>query len=66
MKKPQTDRLLAHLKRGKTITTLQAMKDFGCCRLAARIADLKAAGHKISAYWAKERNSRVYKYYLAK
>jgi hypothetical protein len=66
MKKPQSDKILSHLKRGRTLTTLQAMRDFGCCRLAARIADLKAAGHKISAYWAKQGSQRVYRYYLAK
>lgn len=66
MKKPQTDRILQHLKRRKTITTLQAMKNYGVCRLSERVRELKAAGHQISAYWSKERNSRVYKYYLAK
>lgn len=66
MKKPQTDRILQHLKKRKTITTLQAMKNYGVCRLSERVRELKAAGHQISAYWAKERNSRVYKYYLAK
>lgn len=65
MKKPQTDKILAHLKARKTITTMQAIKQYGCTRLASRICDLKAAGHKIGAYWAKERSGRVYKYYLA-
>lgn len=65
MKKPQTDRILAHLKARKTITTMQAIKRYGCTRLASRICDLKEAGYKIGAYWAKERSGRVYKYYLA-
>ena len=66
MKKPQTDKILAHLKSRKTITTLQAMRSYGICRLSERVRELKAAGHQIGAYWAKERSGRVYKYYLAK
>ena len=65
MKKPQTGRILAHLKRKGTITTMQAIKQYGCTRLASRICELKEAGHKISAYWSKDRSGRVYKYYLA-
>ena len=43
----QNSRILAHLKRGRAITALQALKLFNCFRLAARVLDLKAAGHDI-------------------
>ena len=41
----QTDAILAHLQEGKSLTSLQALRLFGCNRLAARIRDLKDAGH---------------------
>lgn len=46
MSETQTERLLARLRRGP-VTPLDAMIELGIMRLAARIADLKAAGHEI-------------------
>lgn len=43
----QCARILAWLKDGKTLTPLQALSEFSCNRLAARIADLRNAGHEI-------------------
>jgi len=43
----QNDRILAHLRTGKTLTPLEALNRFGCLRLGARVYDLKAAGHDI-------------------
>lgn len=43
----QTDAILAHLRAGHEITPLEALERFGCMRLAARIADLRGAGHDI-------------------
>ena len=43
----QCDSILAALKRGQVITPLDAMQDFNCMRLAARINDLRAMGHEI-------------------
>jgi hypothetical protein len=34
-------KILSHLKRHKTITPIQALNDFGCLRLAARIQELR-------------------------
>ena len=45
--KTQNERILKFLKSGKTITPLQALRMFGCFRLAGRIFELKKAGHKI-------------------
>jgi hypothetical protein len=42
----QTEQILAELKRGP-ITPLEALEKCGCLRLAARVSDLKAAGHTI-------------------
>lgn len=42
----QNDLILSHLRKAP-ITPLEAMQNYGCLRLAARILDLKRAGHKI-------------------
>jgi len=43
----QNDMILAHLKSGRDLTPLDALRDYGCFRLAARIGELREAGHKI-------------------
>lgn len=59
----QTIRILNHLKK-RPITALQALKHYDCLRLAARIADLRAAGHKIETTTVVSGNKRFAKYYL--
>jgi len=39
--------ILSHLKSGRTITPLDALRLYGCMRLAARVHDLKARGNDI-------------------
>lgn len=43
----QTDQILSALKAGRHITPLDALREFSCFRLGARIHELKQAGHKI-------------------
>jgi hypothetical protein len=40
--------ILEALKRGRKITPLEALRNYGCLRLGARIYDLKKAGHAIT------------------
>ena len=47
MKVTHTNLVLSALKRGP-ITALQALRDFGCMRLGARIWDLRQRGHRIA------------------
>ena len=49
----QADQILAWLKSGKTLTPTEALNEFGCFRLGARIYDLKAQGHEISTTMKK-------------
>tara|TARA_Y100000310_G_scaffold29304_1_gene27805 strand:- start:1521 stop:1730 length:210 start_codon:yes stop_codon:yes gene_type:complete len=44
----QNASILAHLRAGKSITGMDALRLFGCSRLAARILDLRQAGHPIT------------------
>lgn len=43
----QRSKILAHLKSGKAITAMEALNQFGCFRLAARIKELKDMGYCI-------------------
>lgn len=44
----QSAQILAALKAGQHITPIGALNRFGCFRLAARISELREAGHKIN------------------
>lgn len=62
--------VLAHLRAGNGLTALQALNQFGCARLAARIDDLRSAGHRIETIWLRVANRarktvRVAEYRLA-
>ena len=43
----QVDRILRHLRDYGSITPVDALKEYGCMRLGARIYDLKRQGHDI-------------------
>lgn len=66
MTESQNKQILAHLKRGGSITGLAAVERFGCTRLAARVRDLKDAGHAISGRWiTTDAGKRFKEYYIA-
>ena len=44
MKATQCKRILAYIEENKSITQLDALREFGCMRLASRISDLKKQG----------------------
>ena len=43
----QCELILAYLQDGNTLTSLEALKLFGCMRLASRIHDLRDKGYDI-------------------
>lgn len=45
----QCQKILEYLKEYGSITPLDALKEFGCMRLAARIADLIHQGYQIDS-----------------
>jgi len=45
----QAEQILAHLQSGRSISPLEALAEYACFRLGARIFDLKAEGHDIQA-----------------
>lgn len=62
----QCAKILAHLKKGLTITSLEALRFFGCMRLASRIHDLRERGENIVVDRVKTANGKtVAQYHLA-
>jgi hypothetical protein len=53
----QTDKILKWMMTEGEITPLDALREFNCMRLAARISDLRKAGHKIGRRIEKGTNS---------
>lgn len=49
----QCDQVLRHLKAGRTLTAMQAMRLLGICCLAERVRDARAKGHTIYAEWIR-------------
>ena len=62
----QTQNILKYLRSGKRLTPLQALKKFGCLRLAARIADLRSQGHTIWTDYITVKNKTFAAYKLSK
>jgi hypothetical protein len=60
----QADAILQHLKSGKTLTPLQALKAGFGMRLSARILELRQAGYDVKTTMVKRGRSRVAEYRL--
>ena len=58
----QNDSIRAHLQSGRSITPLDALRDYGCFRLAARIADLRREGLDIETATVQS-NGKAYASY---
>lgn len=61
----QTDLILEWMLAGHTITPLEALSIYGCSRLAARIADIRAKGYLVySEFITLPNGKRVKRYNL--
>ncbi len=62
----QKSEILAYLKEGRSLTAIEALHEFNCFRLAARIAELRAEGHDILIEWGADGMGKRWGiYYLA-
>lgn len=61
----QADAILNWLQHDP-ITPAEALREFGCMRLAARIADLKAKGHQIYTEIVSENGKEFARYHLSR
>ena len=66
MEMSQNQKILKHLRSGKSLSPLQALGLFGCYRLAGRIYDLKRAGHQIETIIKSDDQGRTYASYALK
>jgi len=64
-KEDQASKILRYLQTGKRLTSLEALKMFGCMRLGGRAYDLKKQGHNIVSEMIRLSNGkRVAEYRL--
>lgn len=47
MRISQTQSIINWLEQGKSITPIEALNEFGCFRLAARIGDIRKLGYEV-------------------
>ena len=47
MKVTQCDRILRYIEENGSITQLDALREFGCMRLASRMCDIKKMGYPV-------------------
>ena len=62
----QNDQVLAYLKKNGSITQWDAIQEFACLRLSARIYDLRCRGYKIDSSMTKNSNGKRYATYRFK
>jgi hypothetical protein len=60
----QTEQIRAHLVSGRDITPLEALDRYGCFRLAARVADLRATGLDVQTVTEEQNGKRYARYRL--
>ena len=52
----QNEKIKRHLEIYGTITPLDALREYGCMRLASRVSDLKKSGMNIERRMVREKN----------
>jgi hypothetical protein len=60
----QNEAIKAALLSGRSLTPLDALQDFGCFRLAARVADLRREGLDIECHRETTNGKRYARYRL--
>lgn len=55
--------ILAYMQKGKSLTVLQALKQFHTTELRKIICRLRNKGHVIESYWHEENGRKKYKVY---
>lgn len=65
MKDSQREAIARHLRSGKAITALEALKKFGCFRLSGRIYELRREGMKIGKLMVRRGEKTFASYFAA-
>ena len=58
MKQTQREKIIEYIEENGSITALDALREFGCMRLASRISELKRAGFVISSVMETKKNKK--------
>lgn len=56
MKATQCERIVSYIEENGSITQLDALREFGCMRLASRISDLKRQGIPVKRTMGTSKN----------
>ena len=56
MKMTQCEMILQYIEENGSITQLDALKEFGCMRLASRMCDIKKMGYPVKMEMEKAKN----------
>jgi len=56
--------ILDALRSGRSLTPHDALREYKCFRLAARVYDLRKEGHNIVTMWERGANKRWARYVL--
>lgn len=64
MSASQNEAILQALQSGQRITAIDALEQFKCFRLAARVHDLRKAGHDIQEEIITRDGKRYAKYFI--
>lgn len=60
----QSTWILTQLRNGRKLSAYEALQEVGCFRLAARINDLRKAGHNVKTLKAHSGSKHFAVYYL--
>lgn len=52
----QCDKILTYIREHGSITPLDALREFGCMRLASRMSDLKGRGYNVKSVMESSKN----------
>ena len=61
--KSQRQKIMAFLEAGNKLTALDALKKWGCFRLASRIHELKKAGYPVVSQTIEMNGKKISQYY---
>lgn len=60
----QKSKIIKYLKMGGKLTPIDALSNYGCYRLAARVGELRKEGHDIKSVMVERRGKRFAEYEL--
>lgn len=60
----QAAQISSYLKKGHSLTAIDALEKFGCFRLAARVKELREQGLKIHSICVTRGEKRFSRYFL--